>query len=197
MWSQCIEIDWIEVGGQCITWRWNRIEVSVRVLATAGEAEQAVVKAVGRGGGSRVVAIGGDGGGRLVDVVVVVEIVAEVEGRGDAIVVESKSNGSESSGEGGLGGGQARGRGRTAAAGGGQAWGRGRTAAAGGGQARGRGSFFLEILRSRGCAGEAMAVRDARCAGGGDGRLTRGKARRKSSLSFILFRCRDLPILKF
>jgi hypothetical protein len=42
-----------------------------------------------------------------------------------------------------------------------------------------------------------MAVRDARCAGGGDGRLTRGKARRKSSLSFILFRCRDLPILKF
>jgi hypothetical protein len=80
-------------------------------------------------------------------------------------------------------------------AGGGQ--GRGRTVAAGGGQARGRGSFFLEILRSRGCAGEAMAVRDARCAGGGDGRLTRGKARRKSSLSFILFRCRDLPILKF
>jgi hypothetical protein len=56
---------------------WRRIGVRVRVLAAAGEAEEVVVEAVGRGGGGRVMATGGDGGGRLV-----VEIAANVERRG-------------------------------------------------------------------------------------------------------------------
>jgi hypothetical protein len=55
-----------------------------------------------------------------------------------------------------------------------------------------RGRSEKEFLRSRG-AGETMCTRGDG-AGGGDGRLTRGKAGRKSSLRFILFRCRDRDI---
>jgi hypothetical protein len=55
-----------------------RIGARVRVLEAAGEAEEVVVEAVGRGGGDRDMAILGDGG----DGFVVVEIAAEVEGRG-------------------------------------------------------------------------------------------------------------------
>lgn len=59
-----------------------RIGARVRVLGgaleAAGEAEEVVVEAVGRGDGGREMAILGDGG----DGLVVVEIAAEVEGRG-------------------------------------------------------------------------------------------------------------------
>ena len=50
-------------------------------LEAAGEAEEVVVEAVGRGGGGREMAILGDSGDGFVDVVVV-EVAAEVEGRG-------------------------------------------------------------------------------------------------------------------
>jgi hypothetical protein len=56
---------------------WRRIGVRVRVLAAAGETEEAVVEAVGRGGGGRVMATGRDGGDWLV-----VKIVTNVERRG-------------------------------------------------------------------------------------------------------------------
>jgi hypothetical protein len=50
-------------------------------LEAAGEAEEVVVEAVRRRGGGREMAILGDGGDGFIDVVVV-EIAAEVEGRG-------------------------------------------------------------------------------------------------------------------
>jgi hypothetical protein len=53
-------------------------------LEAAGEAEEVVVVAVRRRGGSRETTILGDDGDRFIDVVVI-EIAAEVEGRGDTI----------------------------------------------------------------------------------------------------------------
>lgn len=50
-------------------------------MEAAGEAEEVVVEAVRRRGGGREMAILGDGGDGFIDVVVV-EIAAEVEGRG-------------------------------------------------------------------------------------------------------------------
>jgi hypothetical protein len=59
------------------TWRRRRRRVRARVLgAGAGEAEEAVIEAIGRGGGGVVARMDGDGGGG------VVEVVADVEGRG-------------------------------------------------------------------------------------------------------------------
>jgi hypothetical protein len=76
------EKQWSEKSRPYSTWRRLRIGARVRVLGgaleAAGEAEEVVVEAVGRGGGDREMAILGDGG----DGFVVVEIAAEVEGRG-------------------------------------------------------------------------------------------------------------------
>lgn len=78
------EKQWSEKGRPYSTWgrrrrRW-RIGARVRVLGgalqAAGEAEEVVVEAVGRGGGGREMAILVDGGDGFVDVG------EEVEGRG-------------------------------------------------------------------------------------------------------------------
>jgi hypothetical protein len=72
------------------TWGRRRWQIGARVrvlggaLEDAGEAEEVVVEAVRGRGGDRETMILGDGGDEFIDVVVV-EIAAEVEGRGDAI----------------------------------------------------------------------------------------------------------------